>query len=508
MSKTKARLEGKQKDREQKLRERVEAGLAVRVFHEDRKEKADQPNRKCVQKTPEEEMAERQEKVEKATILYRQMLPELLKKLSRIKDPRQPNKTKHKMTVLMIYGIMLFVCQTGSRREANKQMSRPIFWNNMRAMFPEFNSMPHADTLARLLEKIKVEEIQDCLVELLRDLMRRKKFKSHLINKRYLLAVDGSQKFFRDYQWQPEALKRHVGGEERIPQYYVYTLDSVLILDNGIVLPVLTEILENKDWVEGETKQDCESKAFKRLSQKLYKIFGKGKVTLIADGLYACGPVIKKCREYKWDYMITLKEDAIPDVWREATGLMSLEESNTLYAKWGNRQQAYVWANGIEYEHGKKIRITEILHVVICYEKWLENHTRSTKTLENKETRYAWISSKPITRKNVFMRCTKMARYRWRIENNFLIEKHEGYNFEHCYSYDWQAMKGFHYLMKVGHFLNAMAVNSELLLKYVDESGIRGFIKGLCLAISGASLDTKRISDIAGKKHIWKLKTS
>jgi len=94
MSKTKARLEGKQKDREQKLRERVEAGLAVRVFHEDRKEKADQPNRKCVQKTPEEEMAERQEKVEKATILYRQMLPELLKKLSRIKDPRQPNKTK------------------------------------------------------------------------------------------------------------------------------------------------------------------------------------------------------------------------------------------------------------------------------------------------------------------------------------------------------------------------------------------------------------------------------
>jgi len=54
----------------------------------------------------------------------------------------------------------------------------------------------------------------------------------------------------------------------------VYVLESVLVLDNGIVLPILTETLENKDWLEGQTKQDCESKAFRRLAKKLYKIFG------------------------------------------------------------------------------------------------------------------------------------------------------------------------------------------------------------------------------------------
>jgi len=77
--------------------------------------------------------------------------------------------------------------------------------DNVKAMFPEIESLPHADTLARLLERIDVEEIQNCLVELLQDLIRRKKFRNYLINKRYLIAVDGSQKFFRDYQWQPEA---------------------------------------------------------------------------------------------------------------------------------------------------------------------------------------------------------------------------------------------------------------------------------------------------------------
>jgi len=503
---SKERRAQKQKERDERLLEMQRTGKAVRVYHEDRAKKKAQPNRKNSAKTPEEEMEDRQETVERATALYRQMLPSLLKKLSRIKDPRQLGKVKHKLTVLMAYGILLFVYQTGSRREANKNMSKPIFWSNVMAMFPEIESIPHADTLARLLERIDVEEIQDCLVELLQDLIHRKKFKNLLINKRYLLAVDGSQKFYRNYEWEAEALKRHVGGEARIPQYYVYVLESVLVLDNGIVLPVLTEILDNKDWVEGENKQDCESKAFKRLAAKLYKIFGKGKVTLIADGLYACGPVIRKCREYQWDYMIVLKEDGLPDVWKESAGLMRLDPSNCINVQWGDRHQVYQWANGIEYDHGINSRYTEILHVVICYESWTEEHTRSSKTVEEQVTRYAWISSKPLTTQNVFTRCTKMARNRWKIENNFLIEKHEGYSFEHCYSYDWQAMKGFHYLMKIGHFLNVMAVNSELLLKYVNESGIRGFINDLWIALSGALLNVQRIADVVGKKHIWKLR--
>jgi hypothetical protein len=127
MSRKKERLEQKQKKREDKLLAQIKRGKAIRVFHEERKQKENLPNRKCAQKTPDEEMTERQEKVEKATIVYRQLLPRLLAKLSRIKDPRQPSKIKHKLTVLMVYGILLFVYHTGSRREANRRMSKPIF---------------------------------------------------------------------------------------------------------------------------------------------------------------------------------------------------------------------------------------------------------------------------------------------------------------------------------------------------------------------------------------------
>ena len=40
------------------------------------------------------------------------------------------------------------------------------------------------------------------------------------------------------------------------------------------------------------------------------------------------------------------------------------------------------------------------------------------------------------------------------------MEKHQGYNYEHCYAYDWNVMRGYHYLMRIGHLLNVLAALS------------------------------------------------
>jgi hypothetical protein len=504
----KERRKQKQKEREEKLLEQIRSGKAIRVFYEERKKKPSLPNRKCQLETPEQELKERQETVEKATMVYRQMMPGLLQKLNRIRDIRKPGKVKHKLTVLMAYGILLFVYQIGSRRNANRTISCPVFFQNLQGMFPELETLPHADTLARLLEGIEVEQIQDCMIELLKDLIRRKKFKNYLLRKQYLVAVDGTQKFFRGYRWEEECLERHVGGDSKIPQYYVYVLDAVLVLDNGIVLPVISEILENKEYKDGESKQDCERKAFLRLAEKLKRIFRGKRLALVLDGLYACGPIMKTCKQNGWDYMIVLKEDALPHVWHEATGLMRIDPENSLKVMWGERTQVYHWANEIIHEYGRNGCSKIECHVVICHEIWKEQRVRSTKVEEEMHTRYAWISSKKLDKKNVFYRCTKIARYRWRIENNILVEKHQGYENEHCYSYCWNAMKGFHYLMKIGHFLNALALNSELLIDKVNELGIRGFINYLRLACSGTVLDIGRIAEIVNSKHIWKIRAA
>lgn len=506
MGKTKERKLRRQREREEKSNELIRTGQARYEKFEPRKKKKDIANRLNIAENVDAELENRQDTVERVTIVYRQMLPLLLRKLSRIKDPRNPNKITHKITVLLLYGMLMFVYQIGSRREANRTMSCILF-ENLKAMFPELETLPHADTLARLLEVIDVSEIQECMVELLKDLIKRKKFKNYLLKKNYLIAIDGTQKFYRNYQWDEKCLERNVGKEEtKTAQYYVYVLESVLILSNGITLPLYSLFLDNKDWVKGETKQDCERKAFYRLAEKIKKLFRNSRITIVVDGLYACGPVIKTCLKNKWDYMIVLKEDCLKTVWEDAKGLMKLEPENSLHVKWGDRDQEYQWANHVEYGYkdGERTRYL-MLHVVICHETWLENHNHSTGKVEQKETRYAWLSSKPLTEKNVFERCTKIGRYRWKIENNILAEKHQGYNYEHCYSYTWNAMEGYHYLMKIGRLLNVLAVNSELLAEKVEALGIRGFIKFLKNACTGYVLDADRIREAVNRKRQWRL---
>ena len=45
--------------------------------------------------------------------------------------------------------------------------------------------------------------------------------------------------------------------------------------------------------------------------------------------------------------------------------------------------------------------------------------------------------------------------------------------------------------MKIGHFLNELALASDILTKYVQQYGIRGFIKNLFLELSALTLDWK-----------------
>jgi len=497
----KERRKQKQDEKAAKLSEDIISGKVIYIPYKERKKKKAKPNRKSGDMTPEEEMDSREDLVERTTKLYRVLLPGLLEKFKRIDDPRQPNKVKHKTTVLMLYGILMFVYQSGSRRDANSKLSRAIAFKNMQDIFPELETMPHADTLARFLETIDVEEIQKCLVELLKELMRNKKFKNMLVNGRYVVAVDGTQKFFRNYQWQTEALQRHVGTDKK-EQYYVYILESVLIFENGLVLPVWTEILDNKDWRPEETKQDCERKAFKRMAVKLYKIFGKGKLILLGDGLYATEPVINICNKYNWEYMITVKEGCMKHVWQDAQGVIKKNLHCEKTVQWGERMQVYKWVNDIEYGSIKKPKMANI---VFCIETWIENNERSSKKPEEKTTQYAWISSREITESNVFKRCTEIARKRWRIENNFHVEKHDGYEYEHCYSYNWKAMKGFHYLMKIARFVNSLVINSEIVATHVSESGISAFFQKLWLAISGAELTHAKIRAAATEKFLWRI---
>ena len=82
-------------------------------------------NTRCPYQTQTEEQAAREEAVAAQLSAYRCLLPQLLKKLAQIPEPRQPKKLKHKLTVVLLYGLLMCVFQMASRREANAELSKP-----------------------------------------------------------------------------------------------------------------------------------------------------------------------------------------------------------------------------------------------------------------------------------------------------------------------------------------------------------------------------------------------
>jgi hypothetical protein len=78
--------------------------------------------------------------VEEQLQAYHSVLPTILKYLGKIRDPRNPKTMRHKATVLLLYGILLFVFQMTSRLEA-RRMTLPQFQENLRRPFPELESV-------------------------------------------------------------------------------------------------------------------------------------------------------------------------------------------------------------------------------------------------------------------------------------------------------------------------------------------------------------------------------
>ena len=455
-------------------------------------------NRTCQFKTTEQEREERSGSTIEQVLIISQQLPIILKRLHKVKDPRQATKIKHCLATLMVYGIFCFILQISSRREANDILTWPQFKENLFALFPDLKTMPHADTLFRLLRDMgdNVEQIEQALIDLVRNLIRRKKFKRFLINNCYPIAIDGSRKTTFNCLWSEGLLQQRIAGSvdnnDAQYQYYIYVLEASICLHNGMVIPLMSEFLDFRKGDGDRDKQDCETLAFHRISSRIKKEFPRLPIMLLLDGLYAQGPVIECCEKYNWQYMIVLKDGSLSTVWDEYHNLLPLQPKNEYHQPWINRNQRFRWVNSIRYEYGPNNSKHLILNLVVCHEQWEVIDEKTGQKVTN-ESKHAWITNRTLRRENVHERCNLGGRYRWGIEASFLVEKHQGYQYEHTFAKDWNAMRGYHYLMRIGHLLNTLARFSSTLAKKFSEMGVRGFIDFIRVSLSAPWFDLKTI---------------
>ncbi|MCL6572619.1 MAG: DDE transposase family protein, partial [Bacillus sp. (in: Bacteria)] len=338
-------------------------------------------------------------------------------------------------------------------------------------------------------------EIEEILGKTVRNLIHKKKFKRMIADGCYVVAVDGTQKWSTDWEFNARALRKKHGNTTT---YHVYVLEAALVGPQGIAIPLMSEFCENPFDNSEQKKQDCERKAFYRLSVRLKSLFPKQPLMIVADGLYPNGPVMATCRINKWDFMIVLPNQVcLSSVWQEAKAIFSLEPEQKLINQWGDRTQNFKWANQIKYEwrdrEGKRHYI--VLHMVYCHETWQRDG-------ETKESTWAWVSAKAINKKNVLERCNGAARYRWNIEEQILTEKKGGYNYEHMFSFNWNGMKCWHSLMHLGHLLNILTLHTVDLWETVKKRGINGTIHFLRQTLTGRWVDIAKLAALPVKPQL------
>lgn len=380
--------------------------------------------------------------------ILNQYFPKLISKFNGLTDLRNQSYVKYQMKVIFIVRLMGLMCEMKSMQGMTRELNTEESIQNIAEICElELEEIPHCDTINDVFEKVKIEEIEKIRKYMITKLIRGKMINKYKIrDKYYHVVVDGTGLATSRKKYNGNCLvknKTDKNGKE-YQEYSTYVLEAKLIVGE-MVFSIGSEFVENVD--ENETKQDCETRAFKRLAKKIKKEYPKLKIIISGDALYANKPVLDICKENGWKYIIRFKEGAIPSLYKEFETIVTKENESAI--------KDYEYVTGLDYQE-EKINIIKY-------------------TDKKNETEFVYITDLPITNKNI-KATINVGRRRWKIENEgFNIQKNGTFDIGHLYSKNQVAIKVHYLMIQIAHILrqlleNGLSTIKELKLKLKEIS--------------------------------------
>ena len=290
------------------------------------------------------------------------------------------------------------------------------------------------------------------------------------------ITVDGTQKLYRDGVLQdPRWCERQVGsGDNQHKQQTVYVIEANITLQNGLTIPLATEYLyrHTNQLMQEHGKQDCEITAFERLAEKLKRHFPRLKLIFFFDAMYATQGVMEILHKNGWNYLISLPKNKLTNFAKRLNQCRKLARPIPNQPAYRKRWQTFYWENALSYGYDWQLDI----NLVGCDEHYDEVN-KTTGKIEDRYVSKAWISSIPLSINNVHELINLGARKKELIEDSINTEKNRGYHYKHAFCYHWNAMQGFHHLMRLAHAINAICEFTKALKKYIRAYGCSALLK-------------------------------
>ncbi len=415
----------------------------------------------------------------------RHFWPKLNLWLDAMPDPRFQPMVEYVARFLYWWGLLLFCCKLGSRRQLDFELRDDQLWvldNVNRLAQTQQTTLPVNKTLSHFLGHVGSPALAQLRTDCVRQLIRNKVLDSIRLQGCFPLVIDGSGFLSFKEQHCPYCL---VHRPETHTVYLHPVLEAKIVDPRGLALSVASEFIENPTQqtqlpdpgtltTYEEVKQDCELKAFARLAQQLKRQFPQTRFCIGGDSLYACGPAFAICSANHWSFVLTFKEGRTPALWEEFQSLLKLCPQNRLLTHLPDKKTKQTFRLVNDLEHVDQQDQTHIVHALICQQSGPEG-----------QQTFAWVTDLRLDHKNVCAVANQAGRVRANIENQgFNLQKNSGLNLEHAYSTDPDVMKSFYYLLQIAHlFLQLFEMGSllgHLAQKYnTTPVGLFGSLKNL-----------------------------
>ncbi len=367
-------------------------------------------------------------------------------------DPRNQHLITYSLVELLCTGVLMYMFRLGSRR----QISHILRGNSRseaksKAWF-DTEEIPHGDTLNYAFKRLEIEEMQAAVCGMVETLIRKKVLYRWRLFGHYMIAIDGTGMLTFQERHCEHCLTKKLRNGKTL--YYHPVLEAKLVTANGFAFSLMTQFIENTD--PKADKQDCETKAFSRLAERLKARFPRLPICLLLDGLFADGPTMQICEDNRWRYLIVLRDDDLVNVHRSFKVAWASEKENHKRVRIGQQleiTQDYRWVNCLAYVDSEDR--THYPNILEC----VEEQPSSTG-------KHIWLTNFTITTHNVDTLANDGGRLRWKIENEgFNVQKNGGFNLEHPYSQDENAGKVFYYLLQIAYLIFQLIEKGSLFRK-------------------------------------------
>jgi hypothetical protein len=374
------------------------------------------------------------------------LLHQVRKTFEQIPDPRRYGQEFSLPDVLMS-GLAVFGLKFPSLLKFDEQRQEARIRANLKSLYG-VEQAPCDTQLRSICDRIDPADLRAPFIRI-----NQRLYDQHLLEEfRYLggflISIDGTGHYASTQVSCPQCGVRHY--RNGAVGYYHQLLAAVLVHpEQKQVLPLFPEAITHQD---GETKNDCELNASKRLLQQLRDAFPRWPIRVVEDSLFANGPHLNLLKELKIGYIISVKPDGQESLFAEVDRRIlqgNYEEFEVLGPD--NVLRGYRWMNALPLNKSHP----DILVNFLDY--W--------EVRDGKESNFSWITDVELTTKKVDP-VMKGGRSRWHIENQtFNTLKNQSYEFEHNFGHGQQ------YLATVFALLMMLA----FLIDQVQEYGCAFF---------------------------------